>query len=211
MDNNTSRDFGVISLLNDLADVMIVNLLWLLTSVPIITLGASTAARYSVLRSPGEKRYASSVFVLFFSAFARNFKKATGLFLLLLIPGALVGINAVMLLYGLLAEGILGYLICGLSLVLFVSLWIYVFPLTVTFENGIFKTAANALVLSVAHFPTTVLVMLLSLIPVLVLLFFTNFFYKTLFIWIFLVAALIAKANALLVERVLKRYIPTQT
>lgn len=210
MDSDVSRDTDVVSLLNDLADIMIVNLLWVITSIPFITLGASTTAMYCAMRSPGENRYASSIFLLYFSAFARNFKKATGIFLLLLIPGALVAVNAVVLFGGFLAESMVGYFVCSLSLVLFFSLWIYVFPLTATFDNGILKTVANALTLSVAHFPTTVLVMALSLIPVLVLLLFTNFFFKTVFIWVFLVLALIAKANAYLVERVLRRYIPTQ-
>ena len=209
-DYQGTHDAGVISLLNDFADILIVNLLWLVTSIPIITLGASTAAVYSVMHSPGDKRYTSSLVVLYFKSFARNFRKATGIFLLLLIPGAFVIVNAFLLFYGLLEAGIAGYVICGLSFILFVSLWVYVFPLVATFENGALKTIANALVLSVAHFPTTVLVVIMSAIPVLVLMFYTNFFYKTVFFWVFIVVALISKADALLVERVLKRYIPEE-
>ena len=210
MDYQGSHDAGVISLLNDFADILIVNFLWLVTSLPIITLGASTAAVYSVMRSPGDKRYTSSLVVLYFKSFAQNFRKATGIFLLLLIPGAFVIVNAFLLFYGLLEASIAAYVICGLSFILFVSLWVYVFPLVATFENGVIKTVGNALVLSIAHFPTTLLVILMSAIPLLVLFFYTNFFYKTVFFWVFIVVALISKADALLVERVLKRYIPAE-
>ena len=210
MDYQGSHDAGVISLLNDFADILIINFLWLVTSLPVFTLGASTAAVYSVMRSPGDKRYTSSLVVLYFRSFARNFKKATVIFLLLLIPWAFVIVNAFLLFYGLLEAGIAGYVICGLSFILFVSLWVYVFPLVATFENGALKTVGNALVLSVAHFPTTILVILMSALPLLVLLFYTNFFFKTVFFWVFIVVALISKADALLVERVLKRYIPAE-
>ena len=211
MDNQVSHDAGIISLLSDFADILIINFLWLVTSIPVITLGASTAAVYSVMRSPGDKRYTSSILVLYFTAFARNFKKATAIFLLLLIPGALVIVNAFLLLFGLLETSVVGYALCGLSLILFVSLWVYVFPLVATFENGVFKTIANALVLSVAHFPTTLAVIVLSAIPLLVLLFWTNLFYRTVFVWVFVVVALVSKVDALLVERVLKRYIPQES
>ena len=210
MEEQVSHDAGVISLLNDFADILIINFLWLVTSLPIITLGASTAAVYSVMRSPGDKRYTSSLVVLYFRNFARNFKKATGIFLLLLVPGAFVIVNAFLLFYGLLEASIAGYVICGLSFILFVSLWVYVFPLVATFENGILKTVGNALVLSVAHFPTTLLVIIMSAIPVLVLMFYTNFFFKTVFFWVFIVVALVSKGDALLVERVLNRYIPAE-
>ena len=210
MEEQVSHDAGVISLLNDFADILIINFLWLVTSLPIITLGASTAAVYSVMRSPGDKRYTSSLVVLYFRNFARNFKKATGIFLLLLVPGAFVIVNAFLLFYGLLEASIAGDVICGLSFILFVSLWVYVFPLVATFENGILKTVGNALVLSVAHFPTTLLVIIMSAIPVLVLMFYTNFFFKTVFFWVFIVVALVSKGDALLVERVLNRYIPAE-
>lgn len=211
MDNNFEQDSGVVSLLMDFADLIIANLLWLLTSLPIITLGASTAALYSVVRTPGETRYSASVFKNFFRAFFRNFKTATLALLILLIPAALVGINVFVVIFGLLEESIAGYVICGISILLFLFAWNYVFPLIAHFENGVLKTLGNALVLSVAHLPTTILVTVLNLIPVLVLIFFTNFFYKTIIIWLFVAFALIAKANSLLLERIFRRYLPQET
>lgn len=211
MEDNFSQDAGVVSLLMDFADLIIANALWLLTSLPIITLGASTAALYSVVRTPGTTRYSASVLKNYFRAFFRNFKTATLTMLILLIPAALVGINIFVVLFGLLEQSIVGYVICGVSILLFLFVWSYVFPLIAHFENSVFKTIGNALVLSVAHLPTTVVVTALNLIPVLVMVFFTNFFYKTIIIWLFLVFALIAKANSLLLERVFRRYLPENT
>lgn len=210
MENNFEQDAGVVSLLMDFADLIIANLLWFLTSLPIITLGASTTALYSVVRTPGEKRYSASVLKNFFSAFAKNFKTATLALLILLIPAALVGINVLVVIFGLLEESIFGYVLCGLSILLFLFGWNYVFPLIAHFDNSLFKTLGNALVLSVAHLPTTILVTALNLIPLLVMVFFTNFFFKTIIFWLFLAYALIAKANSLLLERVFRRYQPAE-
>lgn len=210
MENNFEQDSGVVSLLMDFADLIIANVLWFLTSLPLITLGASTAALYSVVRTPGEKRYSASVFKNFFRAFFKNFKTATLALLILLIPAALVGINILVVVFGLLEESIAGYVICGVSILLFLFAWNYVFPLIAHFENGVFKTLGNALVLSVAHLPTTIAVTVLNLIPVLVLIFFTNFFYRTIILWLFAAFALIAKANSLLLERVFRRYLPQE-
>ena len=210
MENNFDQDPGVVSLLMEFADLIVANFLWFLTSLPIITLGASTAALYSVVRTPGETRYSASVFKNYFRAFFSNFKTATLALLVLLIPAAFVGVNVFLVLFGLLEESIAGYVVCGLSILLFLFAWNYVFPLIAHFENGVLKTLGNALVLSVAHLPTTLLVTVLNLIPVMVLLFFTNFFYKTIILWLFLAFALIAKANSLLLERVFKRYLPKE-
>ena len=208
MDEHVSQDAGIVALLANFADIVIANFLWIITAIPIFTLGASTAALYSVLRAPRENQYASSIFVKYFTAFAKNFKKTALIFLLLLLPAAFVAYNIYLLVFGLLADNILGYILCCFSIVLFFFLWVYVFPLAATFENRIFKTIANGLMLSVAHFPTTLAILILWSIPVLVLVFFTNFFFRTIIIWLFVVFALIAKANAFLLERVFRRYIP---
>ena len=210
MENNFDQDAGVVSLLMDFADLIIASLLWFLTSIPIITLGASTTALYSVVRTPGETRYSASVFKNFFRAFLKNFKTATLALLILLIPAAMVGVNVCLVVFGLLEQSIAGYVICGVSILLFLFAWNYVFPLVAHFDNSVLKTLGNALVLSVAHLPTTILVTLLNLLPLLMLLFFTNFFFKTIIFWLFLAFGLIAKASSLLLERVFRRYQPAE-
>ena len=98
-------DSWIMGVLSEIADLMIVNVLWILTSIPIFTIGASTTALYAVVKTPGSKRYASSVVKNYFSAFRRNFRSATLTFLILLVPMALVLCNIFLLLFGLLEGG----------------------------------------------------------------------------------------------------------
>lgn len=192
--------------LAQLGDLIILNLLYILTSIPIITLGASTTALYAVMKTADENVYSSSVFKNYFRAFFKNFKKSTLIFLILLIPGAVVAVNLYILLIGLMEDSVVNYVLCAIPIVVFVFAWNYVFPLTAKFENTVRKTFANAFILSVMHLPTTVLLTVLNLLPLVVFLFFTNFFYKTLIVWVLLAFALIAKVNSLLLKRVFSRY-----
>lgn len=192
--------------LAQLGDLIILNLLYILTSIPIITLGASTTALYAVMKTADENVYSSSVFKNYFRAFFKNFKKSTLIFLILLIPGAIVAVNLYILLIGLMEDSVVNYVLCAIPIVVFVFAWNYVFPLTAKFENTVRKTFGNAFILSVMHLPTTVLLTVLNLLPLVVFLFLTNFFYKTLVIWVLLAFSLIAKVNSLLLKRVFARY-----
>ena len=56
--------------LNSVADMVLLNLLWLLCSLPVVTIGASTVALYTVtLRYPEDD---SGLAKLFFLAFRNN-------------------------------------------------------------------------------------------------------------------------------------------
>lgn len=69
-------DNPVINFLNKMTDLILLNFLFLLTSIPIVTMGASLTAMYAVnLRSI---RYGDGYVVrTYFEAFKRNFKQST--------------------------------------------------------------------------------------------------------------------------------------
>ena len=71
-------------------DVIAAGLLWLLCSLPLVTLGAaSTALYYGVVKCIRHER--GSLFKSFFAAFRRDFKTATLLWLLFLAAGLVLG------------------------------------------------------------------------------------------------------------------------
>lgn len=205
-ENYFDPDSWIMSTLSRMADLMIANILWILTSLPVITIGASTAALYTVVKTPGRKRYASSVVKVYFKAFRQNFVKATLVFLILLALTALILVNLYLLICGMASDSPVPYVVCAIPVFLLLFAWSYALPLTATFENSVFRNIINSFALSVAHLPTTVLLTLLNLLPAAVFLFFSEFFFKTLIFWCLLAFALIAKADSLLLERVFRRY-----
>ena len=86
-------DSPLMSFLTRLADLVILNLLWLVCCVPVVTIGASTTAMYHVLRHLQDGGV-TSITRDFFQSFKSDFKQATLVYLVLLIPTVAVVMNA---------------------------------------------------------------------------------------------------------------------
>ena len=71
----------IIRILTHIFDFILLNILWLLTSIPIVTLGAATAALYSVMMSVVEKKE-GYIIKDYWKAFCRNFKQSTVVWIL---------------------------------------------------------------------------------------------------------------------------------
>lgn len=208
MDKFFDPDSGIMVFLSGVADLITVNLLWLITSLPVVTLGASTAALYASVRAPGEKKTTASATKRYFRAFRGNLKRGTGAFFIMLVLTALIVVDLYLLSAGLLGSAILRYVLCAIPALLLLFMWSWLFPLTAVFDNSLIRTLTNAFLMTLSYLPTTILITVLNLVPVLLLLFYTETFFKTLMLWVMLGFALIAKVDSLLLERVFRKYMP---
>ena len=145
-------------------DVALINILWLITSLPVLLVGASTAAMYDsvfqLLR--GE---CSSVPRSFFRALRGNLKHGS---LLFLICYALSAVFAFDLFYFAYSQnylnGVMQIVVCVVfTLLLFFSLIvaIYSFSLRALFENTLLGYLKNAGILALSH-PVRTLLLLLA-------------------------------------------------
>ncbi len=202
-------DSPIMQFLTRLADLVILNFLWIIFSLPIVTIGASTTALYraslTLIDDGG-----SSTAGLFWRAFRSEFKTATLLFLILLLPFLAVLFDVWLLLSGALSLPALLVGLCLLPVLLFLMMINYVFPLTAQFENSIKGTLKNAVLLSLANLPTSLAVLVLSLLPLLLFLFAAPFFLRTCVVWFFIGFSLIVYCNTLLLRRVFRKYFPPE-
>lgn len=87
--NFLKPDSPAMNFLSTVADLIILNLLFVICSIPIVTIGAAYSAKYyvamKVIRGEG-----TGVFVPFFKAFGRNFKQATLVWLVMLVAIAII-------------------------------------------------------------------------------------------------------------------------
>lgn len=189
------------------ADLLVLNLLWLLGCLPVITIGTSTTAMYQCLMER-HKEKTLNVFQAFASAFKSNFKRTTPLFFLTVLIGCLLAFDVYLILYTQVGENI--FVLLALLFVLFQVLPAsgYVFPLQAYFECSIGQTLKNAWTMSFAHFPTSICVLALHLLPLLLLLFAPGFFIKSIMVWILGGFAAIAYMNTILLTRIFKKYTP---
>ena len=144
------------------------NLLWLVCSLPLFTLGASTCAMLSCLTAM--KKEEPSGFKAFFRAFSKYFRQSTILWLLVVFLGLMLGLDYRIVAYmefpGRMA--VIGLIcFCFLGLVLVSGL---LFPLLVRYPGSLRDTVVNAVLLSLAHLPKMLLITGMNLLPALLLL-----------------------------------------
>lgn len=155
-----SIDNPIWRLIDKLLRIFYLHILWLICSIPIITIGASTTAVYSVTLKMvrNEEGYIARSF---FKAFKENLKSATAIWLILLAAGGFLGVDlAVYLRSPSLSLGKMALMVMFFTaMVLFLLMGIYVFPLAAQFENTVLRTLLNAVILAVKHLPFSILML----------------------------------------------------
>lgn len=185
-------------------DLVILNLLFLLSCVPLITIGAASAALYTVCFRIGTDRE-QGIFRSYFQAFRENFRQGTMLWLIAVVfLGA--GIVNVLLFYAM--EGPLHslFLLMTAMVVLELMIYSYAFPLISQFHNKNLPTLKNALFLSLGYLPRSLVIAVVNVFPLALALVDPYLFLQTGFLWAFLYFSAAAYINALLLKKVFAPY-----
>lgn len=184
-----------------LCDLILLNVVYLLTCLPLFTIGAATAALYdTVFRMDTERE--GKLMATYFHSFRENFRQGTAVWLLLVVYGIATWMN--MNIFSDMGGGF-GYGLFVLSMVIVViGLFVaaYVFPLMSRFQ---YKTGAllqNSLLLSVLYLPRTLLVCIINTFPWLLLLVNLYAFCKLGFLWFALYFAAAAYFNSRVLKKV---------
>jgi uncharacterized membrane protein YesL len=157
--NLVNPDSPIMSFLGHLADVMLLNILWLLTSLPIVTIGASTTALYYCTLAFAEDR-SPRLIETYFRQFRSNLKQGTITGIILLLAGSVLAVDGYVLyhLKNQAAVWVLLYAVWILMMIVFCMIVIYIFPLMARFENTIPMMIRNSLVLAIRFLICTILV-----------------------------------------------------
>lgn len=176
-----SPDSRLMQILGRITDLILLNLLYLLCCLPIVTIGAATSALYTMCFRLMREEY-SGIAASYFRALKDNFRQATAIWLLLL-AAAVPACCYLGLLFPL--EGLLKYssFLFLLILVLCLMTASYVFPWISQFENTTAQALKNALLLSISRLPRTFAILAIQLVPVLLWFFGPELFLKAGFLW----------------------------
>ena len=165
-------------------DLMILNALFILCSLPVVTLGASLTAMHRVTQNMLFEQE-EPIIKTFFRAFRQNFKQSTLAWLveLVVIVSLVCDVLLVMAYFdGGLAKAM--YILVAVLAILVVGVFSYLMPLIARYENGMRQQVNNAVVLAIIKLPKTVLLTLLNLLPVILLLISVPVFVQTLIFWV---------------------------
>lgn len=207
MEDNLRNPFDnpFIQLLTRVGEMMLANFLFIICSLPVVTVGAAAAGMNKVVQNivlDSEGGVAKT----FFQAFRENFRQATVLWL------AEVVIVAAAASYWLIIASfcpaglapVLNFILLVVVLLL-LCVAVYLIPLMVRYENGLKQHLKNAVLLSVVKLPRTVGMVLLALIMPAIFYISVPLFIQTLFFWLMIGFSFISYMSHLLLKPVFKQ------
>lgn len=151
-------DGFVVQIMNRIADSICLSILWLVSSLPVITIGASTTALYYSMNKC-VRRSEGSLWRTYWHGFRANFRQATCMWLILLpLFGILVASCYCAWLMG--ASGMLPnaiFYILLVALALFFAWGSFLFPYLARFQNSIRMVFKNCLGIALLNFPKALL------------------------------------------------------
>lgn len=154
--------------LNKMADLMILNLITLVFCLPVITAGASlTALHFVTLKIVRDEE--TYIIKTFLRSFKQNFKQSTILWLIKLFVALIFVIDYKVAIDA--ASSIPFWAVIGLFAVTIIvfALGLHIFPLQAKFENPIKNTIKNSFLVGMIIFPKTILMVLCWAVPILIM------------------------------------------
>ena len=151
-------DGFVVQICNKITDCICISLLWLVTSIPIITIGAATTALYYAVNN--SIRYdRGGIWRSYWRSFRGNFKQATVIWLLLLLVYGVFGASLYCT-YRLCMNGLLGKEMFYILLVVLalVMTWAnMLFPYLAKFQNTTKMILKNCFGIGLLNLPIALL------------------------------------------------------
>lgn len=201
-------DSPLMRFLTKIADLMVLNILFCITSIPLITIGASWTALYSVtLKMVRDEE--GSVSRSYFRSFRQNFRQATLLWLGVLVVLALLVLD-IRVLNGM-AEGTApGLLRVGVEILALLGIMVlqYLFPSLARFEASLADTLKNACMMALAHLPKTALMTAAAVGAVWITLINNTTIAVGLMVWPLIGFSLMAFGNSGILRKIFDNYVP---
>ena len=192
------------------SDLIILNLLCILCCLPIVTAGASiTAMFYVTLKMVrNEEAYIAKSF---FKSFKQNLKQPVIINLIMLVTGALLYFDLTISksMSGLPGKAL--SVIFMMILLLYVMVFIYIYPILAKFYNSVKNTFINAFLMAIRHLPYTLLMLVITVLPVAIL-YIPTFKVQSLVLLLFVLIgfAAIAYINSHFFVKIFDNYIPKE-
>ncbi len=202
-----NMDSPIMRFLSRVCDIMILNILCIICCIPIITVGASVTAMYSITLKMvrGEESY---IFKGFFKAFKENFKQSTIIWLITAAIGIFIYIDYRATAFLPRNMSTIFQILIGALSILYFMILVYIFPYTARFINNTKNIFKNSLLIAILNLPWTILLIIIPLgLGVITLLTTTTLIYGSL-IWLLLGFASVAYVCSIILRKVFEKYEP---
>lgn len=200
-----ARIFGTIG------DIIVVNILFIICSIPIFTMGASMSAMYYTLLKKQRTGETGGIIKLFFKGFKDNFKKSTIAWLLFMLIAFVFSLDFNLFGKGGPQENKLMYYTSVIFFILICFIAIYLFPVISAFENSLKNLIIQSIYMAAKNFIFTILIMILYTLPAYFLLASPQVFMVGIFILIVCGFGLIAYVSSFMFIKAFSPYLEDVT
>ena len=152
MDRLFNMDNKFFTVMGRVADLIMLNVVFLICCLPIVTIGASlTALHYVTLKMARNEE--SYIIRSFFKSFKQNFKQATVINLIMLAVAAILymDLRIVGNIDGTMSQVL--YIVFFAFGILYMMVFLYIYPVLAKFYNSIKNTFRNAFLMAIRHLP----------------------------------------------------------
>lgn len=187
-------------------DLIMLNVLFLLMSIPIITIGANSTALYAVFLQMIDKNE-SPVLKMYLKHFKENFRQATTAWLIVLsiIVVLILDLFVISELDGLRRIVVYATVI---FLILAVVYSLFIFPMIYKFKNTIWEQSKNVLLLMMGYFPWVLILLVINFGPLMaVYKWLPNAYGLLIYFYLFIGSALTLYLNAFIFNRIFNHLI----
>ena len=185
--------------LSAIGDLLILNILTVICSLPILTIGASMTALYDAMfhMQNGEDHSVKR----FFAIFKSNFKQSTVLWFLFCVIGAILFSSLLLSLQiANMIALVLRIVLCVMA-VLYLMAFVWVFPLQAKFYNTVGNTVKNAFICAMSNRLRSIIGASINIVPIVIFACHAELFLKLGFIWVIIWFALAAYCNAKILKK----------
>ena len=207
MENLFRYDSKFWEILEEISDIIILNFLFIIFSIPIITIGASSSALYTVsLKKTNEENI--SVFKEFMRSFKSNFKISTLAWIFTIILASMLFLD--FYISNLISIKFIGVglkFISTLVSILLIFNITYLFPMISKFENTLKNTIINSTIISIQYLPYTIIMSILNILWIVLLCLLFNSYHYILFFYIIIGFGIVSYINSIFLNKIfLKLY-----
>lgn len=205
MGNIFDLDSPLMDVMNKIMNTVILNICFLLSCLPLVTIGAAVTALYSV-NLKMVKREESYVFSAYWKSFKANFRQSTACWLVLAAAGAVFYIDFAVIKN---LSGSLRMLLTITTVVLFcvfVIVILYVFPYMARFQDDFLTCLKNAFMIGWVNLGYTFAMLLITSACVMVTFFNVEFMLRAVFIWLVGGFSLLSYINSIFFRKVFDKY-----
>ncbi len=198
--------------LSRLADLIWLNLLFILCCIPVVTIGAAATALYYVTlkMAKDEEGYITRSY---FRSFKDNLFQASVIWVLFLVIVVVMFLDLRIANGGDITKALnigamddVVIVAVGVMVIILSMTMTYVFPVLARFDNTVLNTIKNSFLISVRHLPYTVVMILITIAPVALI-----WFFPPLLILILVMFSAVAYINSKFFVRIFAHYMPKET